>query len=160
LYNLGNAYAAGTGVQVDIGKAISFYEAAIKAGDPSSKFTYGTWLYKGINGVTVDKMRSFQLQLEAAETGHPYAMFNTGSAYMEGVAVTQDFQAAAVWFEKAAEKGIVEANLNLGNLHRNGMGVPRDLHKAVEIFARFADHHELSAQIVEQVKQEIKDEQR
>ena len=146
-------------MQVDINKAIHFYEAAIKAGDPTSKFTYGTWLYKGIHGVAVDKTRSFQLQLEAADAGHPYAMFNTGAAYMEGVAVTQDFQTAAVWFEKAADKGIIEANLNLGTLHRTGMGVPRNLHKAVEIFARFADQHELSAQIVEQVKEEIKAEE-
>lgn len=159
MYNLGNACASGTGVQVDFSKAISFYEAAIKAGDPSAKFTYGTWLYKGIHGVTVDKMRSFQLNLEAADTGHPHAMFNVGCAYIEGVAVTQDFQTAAVWFEKAAGKGVIEANLNLGKLHLTGMGVPRDLHKAVEIFARFADQHELSAQIVEQVKEEIKAEE-
>lgn len=159
MYNLGNAYTAGTGVQVDIGKAISFYEAAIKTGDPDSKFTYGTWLYKGIHGVAVDKTRSFQLHLEAADAGHAYAMFNIGAAYMEGAVVTQDFQTAAIWFEKAADKGVIEANLNLGKLHRTGMGVPRDLHKAVEIFARFADRHELSAQIVELVKEEIKAEE-
>jgi TPR repeat protein len=159
LYNLGNAYTAGTGVQVDIGKAISFYEAAIKTGDPDSKFTLGTWLYKGIHGVAVDKTRSFQLHLEAADAGHAYAMFNIGAAYMEGAVVTQDFQTAAIWFEKAADKGVIEANLNLGKLHRTGMGVPRDLHKAVEIFARFADRHELSAQIVELVKEEIKAEE-
>ena len=156
LYNLGNALAQGHGVPKDEIKAAKFYDAACVAGDPAAKFTFGTWLYTGKPGVVpVDKARSFTLQLEAAKAGHGGAMFNTGCAFMEGVAVKQDFTRAAEWFEKAADMKIVQANINLGNLHREGMGVKKDLHKALEVFSRFASVNETCAALAKEVQDEI-----
>jgi TPR repeat protein len=152
---MGNAYANGHGVPKDEARAAKFYEGGAQAGDPASKFTLGTWLYRGRGGLAVDKKRSFQLQLEAAEAGHPGAMFNTGTAYMEGEAEPQDFHKAAEWFEKAADKGVAEANVNLGSMYRAGLGVPKDLHKARSIFQRFAAQHEVSAELVKEVELEI-----
>lgn len=143
-------------MQKDEKIAIIYYEAGCECGDPAAKFTFGTWLYRGYGGLTVDKKRAFQLQLEAAEAGHPGAMFNTGGAYMEGEAVEQDFVQAAEWFEKAAERNIIEANVNLGNLYRVGFkGITKDLHKALEILSRHAAYHEVSAELVKAVEEEI-----
>ena len=156
---MGNAHAAGHGVVKDEAKAARIYEGAATAGDPAAKFILGTWLYRGLGGLTVDKKRSFTLQLEAAEAGHPAAMFNTGAGYMEGAAIPQDFVKAAEWFEKAAALGLAQANTNLGGLYRAGMGVPRDLHKALEIFKRFEHVDTVSAELVQAVKEEIAEEE-
>lgn len=155
LHNVANAYAYGKGVEQNYSEAIKYYEAAIEKNDPFSKFTLGTWLYNGLGGLKVDKNRSFQLQLEAAEQGHPSAMFNTGSAYMEGIAIKQNFLIASEWFEKASNYGIIEANINLGNLYRLGQGVPKDLIKARDIFAKYANKNKLSAELFEITEEQI-----
>ena len=84
LHNLGNCYASGRGVPQSDQIALRYYEAAAETGDPFSKFTLGTWLYTGRGTGAPDRARSFQLQLEAANEGHPIAMFNIGTIYMAG----------------------------------------------------------------------------
>ena len=137
LHNIANAYAEGLGVDQSDRNALLFYEAAVEAGDPSAKFTLGTWLYAGKGGLTIDKERSFQLQLEAANAGHPLAMFNTGAAYMEGSGVKSDLAAAVEWFERAAERNILQAAINASNMYRLGDGVTKDLRKARSLLANF-----------------------
>lgn len=133
---------------------------AAEVGDPAAKFTLGTWYYKGLNGVTVNKPKAFKLQLEAAQAGHVGAMFNTGAAFMEGedAGVRQDFAKAAEWYAKAAERNFPQANVNLGNMYMVGYGVPRDVRKALEIFKRYADRDEVNAALVVEAQRLIDEE--
>jgi TPR repeat protein len=160
LHNLGNAYASGLGTPADPTKALLYYEGAVEAGDPFAKFTLGTWLYHGRGELVIDKVRAFQLQKEAAEEGHPGAMFNTGAALMEGSVVEKDLLGAAGWFEKAMDRNVIQGAVNLGNMHRHGAGVPRDLRKALEIFCRFASDNEVCAQLALDTEQQIEEESR
>lgn len=133
---------------------------AAEIGDPAAKFTLGSWYYKGLNGVPVNKLKSFKLQLEAAEAGHVGAMFNTGAAFMEGegAGVKQDFAKAAEWYAKAAERNFPQANVNLGNMFMVGYGVPRDLHKALHIFQKYADRDEVNAALAAEAQRLIDEE--
>lgn len=159
MHNIANAYASGQGVPKDETKAAHHYETAAHCGDPAAKFTLGTWLYAGKGGLTVDKKRAFQLQLEAAQAGHGVAMFNTGNAFLEGAVPETNYTEAAAWFEKAAQIGFPEAAVNLGMMYRRGMGegetaVPKDLHKALEIFKKFS-RIPMCAELAEDVQSEI-----
>ena len=118
--------------------ALLYYQAAVDAGDPSAKFTLGTWYYQG-RSVSKDVIKSYELQLSAAEAGHPAAMFNIGCLYMTGEGILADIDKAIIWFEKAAKNGIIQAGVNLGNIYRNGTGVTKDLNKARKYFIMFAD---------------------
>jgi TPR repeat protein len=46
--------------------------------------------------------------------------------YANATGVTQDFAAAARWYQQAAERGHVSAQFELGDLYIAGSGVPRD----------------------------------
>jgi hypothetical protein len=55
------------------------------------------------------------------------AMGNLGRRYRDGHGVTQNYQQARWWYEKAAAAGNVMAMDNLGWLYRGGHGVTQGL---------------------------------
>jgi len=154
---MGNCFAFGRGVEKDEKKAFLCYEAAAEAGDPSAKFTLGTWYFSGKGEISRDTLKAFQLQLEAANEGHPAAMFNMGAMYMSGSveSVAKDLNQAREWFEKAAAANIVEAAINLGNMYREGYGVEKDLTKAFEIFNHYSSSNDICKELATIVKKEI-----
>ena len=119
-------------------------------------FTLGTWHYRGKAGLEVNKVKSFELQLEAAKLGHPMASYNVGSAYLMGDGVDKNERLAVVWLERAVTFKIPAAVMNLGNMYRFGVGVERNLDKAVEVFSNLKDEaakKELFAEIDEERNQ-------
>ncbi len=66
-----------------------------------------------------------QLRREAAR-GVPEAQFKLGVAYYDGMEIAQDYQAAAMWFQKAAEQGHELAQFALGEMLLRGEGIPTD----------------------------------
>lgn len=66
-----------------------------------------------------------RLRLEAAR-GVPEAQFKLGVAYYDGMEIAQDYQAAAMWFQKAAEQGHELAQFALGEMLLHGEGIPAD----------------------------------
>ena len=156
LHNMGNCYANGKGVKQSDYNAKVVYESAAQAGDPSSKFILGTWLYTGRGG-EVDKKKSFELQLEAAELGHPMAMFNVASNYMSGEIVDQDMKKAVHWYDLASKKGVMQARHNLGKLYYEGAHIPKDLQKASDIFKEGMNLGDgVSKEFYEVIQEEIK----
>jgi TPR repeat protein len=65
-----------------------------------------------------DHTKSFFYFQNAAEQGHPVAMFNLGFAYYTGAneSVLPSLSQARIWFQKSAEKGYDQAQFNLGLL--------------------------------------------
>jgi uncharacterized protein len=138
------------------------YEAAAARGDIKAKFSQAIYLDQGVH-VSRDRKRAFELYSEAANAGHPIAMFNLAGLYAAGKgdggdgAVEQDFNSARHWYEQAATVGqVVEAAINLGNMYRQGLGVPRDLVKAAAIFDHWAKDSEICRELLQAVEEEIK----
>jgi len=76
---------------------------------------------------------------QAAADGDARAQFEIGAIYTEGRAVTQDYAAAAVWYERAAAQGFVPAQYRLGNLYEAGQGVEKDIEVAKLWYQRGAE---------------------
>ena len=62
-----------------------------------------------------------------AEQGDAEAQFNLGNIYYTGEGVTQDYELAFEWYQKAAHQGHTKAQFNLGTMYYNGQGAPRSL---------------------------------
>ncbi|MBF0124457.1 MAG: sel1 repeat family protein [Magnetococcales bacterium] len=78
------------------------------------------------------------LQLEASN--------NSGLLYFYGQGVTQDYQAAVQWFQKAAEQGYAVAQFNLAGLYHDGRGVAQDNAQAASWYRRAANQGYAHAQ--------------
>ena len=63
--------------------------------------------------------------LPLAEAGDAEAQANVGYMYEEGLGVSQRFEAALSWYEKAADSGSMQANHNLGMMFAEGKGTAR-----------------------------------
>lgn len=68
----------------------------------------------------MDNVKAVEFFMKAAEGGHAKAQFYLGLCYEKGWGVSQDFQQARYWYQKAAEQGFAEARKNLDNLNKNG----------------------------------------
>ena len=152
MYNIANAYAYGRGVKASDHNALLYYEGASEAGDPMAQFTLGLWYYQGKGGLNADVKKSFQLQLQAAQQGHPAAMFNVGTAYLVGDGIGKDVSEAVEWLEKAGQVGIVEARLNLAKVYMDGAGVDKDLHKAKQYLIDIAARHEIARMLLAEIE--------
>ena len=69
-----------------------------------------------------------------AEAGDPEAQANVGYMYEEGLGVSQQFDAAVGWYEKAAASGSMQANHNLGMIYAEGRGKPQSWVRALRYF--------------------------
>jgi len=66
-----------------------------------------------------------------AKAGEIESQFNLGMMYYEGNGVTQDYQQAKLWYQKAAEQGFAGAQYNLGLMYAKGEGVTQDYSQAL-----------------------------
>lgn len=74
-----------------------------------------------------------------AENGDAMAQHDLALAYLNGRGVTQNYQTAAEWFEKAAAAGLERAQFNLAVLYENALGVPEDLERAFTLYSAAAE---------------------
>lgn len=58
-----------------------------------------------------------------AEAGYPPAQFRLGMMFAEGFSIQQNWNQAALWFERAAQQNHVGAQWTLARLYRTGLGV-------------------------------------
>jgi hypothetical protein len=80
-----------------------------------------------------------------AMEGVAEAQHDLAAIYVTGHGgVTQNYEKAALWFDKAAQGGIANAAYNLGVLYHQGLGVTKDLDTAIRWYESAAemDHPE------------------
>ena len=77
--------------------------------------------------------------LPLAEAGDPEAQANVGYMYEEGLGVTQQFDVAVSWYEKAAASGSMQANHNLGMIYAEGRGTSQSWVRALRYFEEAAN---------------------
>lgn len=69
----------------------------------------------------------------------PEAQHDLAALYTAGQAgVTQNYERAVFWFQKAASQNIANAAYNLGVLYQQGLGQPQDLLRALDWYRRAA----------------------
>lgn len=74
---------------------------------------------------------SLKVWMPAAEAGDVDAMANVGEIFERGLADSPNYEAAALWYEKAAKAGNSRAQFNLGTLYEQGLGVAKDKQRAM-----------------------------
>jgi uncharacterized protein len=78
--------------------------------------------------------KAFQLFIQCAREGVPYAMNAVGIMYQAGIGIDTSETEALKWFEQAANVGYPKAWYNLGLMYKNARGVEQDFAKAYEYF--------------------------
>ncbi|MCS6759285.1 MAG: hypothetical protein MO852_10020, partial [Candidatus Devosia euplotis] len=86
-----------------------------------------------VEGIGPLKMR------EAAANGNAKAQLEVAVILSEGRAVEQNYDEAAIWYERSAAQGFVPAQYRLGNLYETGTGVDKDLEIAKLWYQRAAE---------------------
>ncbi|MBP5404351.1 MAG: SEL1-like repeat protein [Clostridia bacterium] len=98
---------------------------------------------KAEKGLSVDetevKHDMFLLYLEAAESGHPRALYNLGLAYHFGLGVGEDHALAYRYYTEAAEKGYADALVYLAKMYALGECVNRSKEKSDELLEEAAE---------------------
>jgi len=81
-----------------------------------------------------DYRTALDVWLPTAEGGDAEAQVNVGEIFERGLGGEPNYEAAAIWYEKAAAQGNNRAQFNLGALYEQGLGVPKDRLKALNLY--------------------------
>jgi hypothetical protein len=81
-----------------------------------------------------DLQSALRIWMQTAESGDAEAQTNVGEIYERGLGVPPNYEAAAIWYQKAADQGYSRALFNLGTLYEQGLGVPQDRLKALNLY--------------------------
>jgi TPR repeat protein len=114
--------------------------AVAEGGDAEAEFQLGLRYITG-KGLKADPKAGLKWLEKAASQGHSKAMLVIGSLYEDGdkeTGLTQDFNKAAEWYQKAAAKDLPEAQYQLALLYIQGKGVKAAPEKAAEWFQKAA----------------------
>ncbi|WP_245411880.1 SEL1-like repeat protein [Phyllobacterium leguminum] len=134
LFEIGNRYTDGQGVQSDYAKAAEWYELSAAKGFAPAQYRLGNFNEKGL-GMPRDTAKAKTWYGQAAEQGNASAMHNLAVLLAMGPDGAPDNEAAARWFVKAAELGVKDSQFNLGILAAKGIGMPRNLEESYKWFA-------------------------
>ena len=120
-FALGAMYYSGTGVDVDIPKALSYYHKAAEGGYPPALTTLAI-LYMNGKNVQNDPEKAVFLAEKAAEQNDVEAQMLLAGWYENGTFVEQDVPEAVRYYEAAARNGNIDAKMALSIIYKNGKG--------------------------------------
>ena len=145
---IGELYAQGLGVRLDLAEAARWYRLAANLGNREAQFALGMLNLQG-RGLSRDRAIARALLAAAAAQGHSGAHYNLGIMALEGEAGQSppDFAAAAVSFQKSVELGDPDASYSLAILYREGKGVIVNPARAAELLAIAAREKNPAAQV-------------
>lgn len=135
----------GKGVRRSISLAKEWYRKAAIMGQAEAEYMMSLYARYGLAGEIVDFNEAFIWCLKAAEHGFEDAIYQTGMDYYHGYGVTQNYEKAVYWWEKASSNNIC-AKYNLGVCYERGLGVKTDYKKAFEYYKLTADKGDADAQ--------------
>ena len=81
-----------------------------------------------------DYRTALSVWMPTAEQGDPEAQTIVGEIYERGLGGEPNYQAAAVWYERAAKQGYTRAQFNMGTLYEQGLGVEKDRVQALNYY--------------------------
>ncbi len=133
MHQIGKSYERGLATEVDLEKALGWYEKAAAAGLVMA-MTDGGEILSRRNFAGKDFKKAYLLFLEAAAKGYHQAEALLADAYYCGRGVAADESKALVCFQRAVDHGNSEACDALGTLYVLGSGVEQDAAKAISYF--------------------------
>lgn len=84
--------------------------------------------------------------LQKAEQGEVDSQYELGEMYYTGTGVTQDYKAAAKWYQKAAEQGDSKAQYKLAEMYYSGTGLTQNYKAAANWYLKAAEQNDAKAQ--------------
>lgn len=136
LYELGERYANGTGVEKNEYTAFEYYQKSADLGNALAISSIGDAFYYG-DGVNVDKEEAVNWYERAVEMECLYAMYRLGYCYLLGAGVTKNPKKAVELFEKS--KIITSSMYWIGRCYYSGWGVNENKEKAFKYFLEAAE---------------------
>ncbi|EJK76545.1 hypothetical protein THAOC_01686, partial [Thalassiosira oceanica] len=130
LFDLGDAYNHGEGVQQDVATAVEFYAKAAMQGHVSSRYNLGN--HEGRKG---NHDRAVRHWLISAKMGHKDSVQNMKRAFMTGVATKEQYAEALKGYQGAVEemkshdRDEAKAFLDNRNFGRRWMDKPERSHQ-------------------------------
>ena len=115
LYNLGQMYRKGEGVEQDHTEAVKWYRKAAEQGHLNAQHNLAVMYCDGL-GVQQDYKGAAKWYRKAAEQGDSYAQNELGRMYLQGLGVKQDYKEAANWHQKAIDQGDMQGHKGLGDI--------------------------------------------
>jgi len=115
LYNLGQLYRMGRGVEVDFARAEEYYLRAAEKGHIGAQRNIGTLYYFGRLGET-DHAKAYHWLSRAAVNGDARSQLMVGTMHYNGETVAKDNIEAYAWIFLAAESGLGNARSTLTKL--------------------------------------------
>lgn len=114
LNNLGIMFCDGIGTKVDMKRAIKYYSLAAALGNDLAKSNLADIYRKGINGVSIDYKRAFEIYLSCHL---PYAYYRVGEAYELGRGTEQNLPRAKQYYRIAYDNDHPLAKKKLQSLN-------------------------------------------
>ena len=138
-FYLGYSYEYGIGTDIDLSKAISYYNEAATSQSEDLRDQYGInianvtlgLMYMNGNGVDSDSTKALEYFTIASDRGFSNAMYYIGQMYENGMEVDQDYEIAMDYYMQAADLDYAPALNQIGYLYFNGYGVDVDFSSAV-----------------------------
>ncbi|MEE1092965.1 MAG: tetratricopeptide repeat protein, partial [Prevotella sp.] len=123
---LGNVYASGIGTDMDMNKAVHWYEMAAANGMLIAYHNLGMIFKNATNGVEQDFTKACSYFSKGAAEGSAVCNYNYGFMLYKGLGCNQDYGKAVECFKKAAANKHAASLYMLGLCYRNGYGVDAD----------------------------------
>ncbi len=115
-YNIGVAYAQGTGVKKDMVKASRWWKLSALQGHRDSSYNLGLVYARGAKDVPQDLALAAHWWQQAAIHGDAIAQYNLGMMYARGEGVKQNLETAIRWWQLSANQGFIGAKKVLDQL--------------------------------------------
>ena len=122
LYDRGQDYYYGHGVEQSYPKALSAFEHALKLHDLDAQTALGIMYIQG-HGVKQNDKKGIDYLKKSAKLGHAKGQYVLGSMYYLGIGVERDLKLAHQWIKKSANQGYADAQYNLALMYEQGNGV-------------------------------------
>ncbi|MBQ5344641.1 MAG: sel1 repeat family protein [Acidaminococcaceae bacterium] len=135
LYQEGEMYYYGHGVEKNYVEAIICYRKAAEQGHCNAQYMLGI-MYENGYGVSQDYSKAVEWYQKAAVGNNAGAQCNLGWAYYIGQGVKQNDVEAFKWMYKAANQDNVYALNNLGLMYMEGRGTGINYVNALDLFQK------------------------
>ena len=142
MYDLGDAYYDGEGVEKNLPLAIKWITKAADSGYIKAQALLGAAYLNGAEGLEQNYALSEKYLLTAAEKDNVEAQSFLSLLYI-GI---EDFDKAMVWARKAAQMEHPQAFFMLGRIFNEGLGVEVDHIEALKWYEKAADNGDADAQ--------------
>lgn len=137
IFCLGEFYARGIVVSVDLEEAARYWRLAAEAESELAQTSLGYY----VEHVLHDLVGAAKCYRMGAEKGVCIAQHNLALCYKRGTGVDVDYVEAAYWFHLAAVQGDPDAQASLGVCYELGRGVPKNLVEMIRWYGLAVDQN-------------------